>query len=211
MKKFVLPIIVILGFLIRVIWLDKYPIGFTQDEAGLGYDAYSILHTGKDQWGKFLPLTLRSFGDFKLPVYTYLTIPSIAIFGLNEFSVRLPSALCGTLAIFFTYLMVAEVTKRKSLALWSSILLAFSPWHILLSRGAFEANLTSFFLTLAVWLFYRGLEKQKILIPSAVFFGINMFTYHSARVFTPLLLLFLIFVNYKSLLGIDKKINDKIY
>lgn len=161
MRKLILSIIILLGFLLRVVALDRYPVGFTQDEAGLGYDAYSVLLTGKDQWGKTFPLTFRSFGDFKLPVYVYLTIPSIALFGLNEFSVRLPSAICGTLAIIFTYLMVGIMTERKDMAIWSSLLLAFSPWHISLSRGAFEANLTVLFLPLSVWLFYRGLERYK--------------------------------------------------
>jgi 4-amino-4-deoxy-L-arabinose transferase-like glycosyltransferase len=199
MRKLILPTIILLGFLLRVVWLDRYPIGFTQDEAGLGYDAYSILLTGKDQWGNTLPLTLRSFGDFKLPIYAYLSIPSVAIFGLNEFSVRLPSAICGTLAILFTYLMVEAMTKRKDLSLWSSLLLAISPWHMSLSRGAFEANLTSLFLPLGVWLFYRGLAKNKYLWLSAVIFGINLFTYHSARIFTPIMFLLLIIFNKKRL------------
>ncbi len=197
MRRLILIAIIFFGFILRTVWLDRYPIGFTQDEAGLGYDAYSLYLTGKDQWGKRLPLTLRSFGDFKLPVYAYLTVPFIAVFGLNEFSVRLPSAICGTLALLFTYLMVKAISKREDLALWSSALLAFSPWHISLSRGAFEANLTSFFLPLAIWVFYKGLEKHKFLLLSSVIFGINLFTYHSARIFTPMMFAVLFFLNRK--------------
>src|SRR4030042_5617200 len=95
--------------------------------------------------------------------------------------------------------MVATITKRKDLAIWSSLLLAVSPWHISLSRGAFEANLTVLFLTLSVWLFYRGLERYKYLWISSIFFGINLFTYHSARIFTPILFIVLILLNKKKL------------
>lgn len=142
MKRFLLPAILLLAFFLRVLWLDKYPIGFTQDEAGLGYDAYSLLKTGKDMWGTTLPLTLRSFGDYKLPLYSYLTIPSVYIFGLSEFAVRLPGAIFGTLAILACYLMVKKLSENENLAIYSALFLALSPWHISLSRGAFEANLT---------------------------------------------------------------------
>lgn len=207
MKRVLIGAIIVLGLLLRVLWLDKYPVGFTADEASFGYDAYSILKTGKDQWGVSFPLSLRSFGDFKLPVYSYLTVPSVAVFGLNEFAVRLPAALLGTLAILFTYLMVTallenynfDAKSREFIALSSAFFLAISPWHISLSRGAFEANLTTFFIPLGVWAFVRGLAKPKWMILAALAFGINLFTYHSARFFTPILALILWFINRKRL------------
>ncbi len=159
----VIIIVFVSALLLRFWGLAKHPTGFTQDEAAIGYDAYSLLKTGKDQWGQSLPLVLRSFGDFKLPLYSYLAVPSVAVFGLNEFATRLPSAVLGIFAVVVTYLFVFEMTKNKKLAVLSALFLAFSPWHISLSRGAFEANLTSLFLPLAVWLFYIGLERQKIL------------------------------------------------
>src|SRR3989344_7686229 len=101
-SKILLISVIVLAFLLRVIGLSNYPSGFTQDEAAIGYEAYSILSTGKDSWGQQLPLMLRSFGDFKLPLYSYLAIPFVAVFGLNVFSVRLVSAIFGTLAVFST-------------------------------------------------------------------------------------------------------------
>ncbi len=203
MKRFVFPLILLLAFVVRIVWLDRYPVGFTPDEASFGYDAYSLLTTGKDQWGQTFPLSLRSFGDFKLPFYAYLTIPSVAIFGLNEFSVRLPNALFGTLAVLVTYLMVLELTKDKKVALASSFFLAISPWHISLSRGAFETNLTTFFLPLGVYAFLKGLKNHRWMILSAFSFGLNLFSYHSARLITPLIVLFLLWwekreISYKT-------------
>ena len=195
MKKYYLLLLVIFvgALLLRVIGLSSYPVGFTQDEAGLGYDAYSILTTGRDQWGKTLPLVLRSFGDFKMPLYSYLAIPSVAIFGLNEFSVRLPNAILGSFAVVVTYLMVSQLTKRRTFGLWAALFLAISPWHISLSRGAFEANLTSFFIPLGVLAFVKGLQKPRFMVLSALAFGLNLFSYHSARLFTPVLIVILIY------------------
>lgn len=194
MNKYTLFISLIFAaaILLRVVGISSYPVGFTQDEAGLGYDSYSLLKTGKDQWGRSWPLTLRSFGDFKMPAYSYFAVPSVYLIGLNEAGVRLPSAVAGSLAVVATYLMVSVMTKRKDFALLSALFLATSPWHISLSRGAFEANLTTLFLPMAVWSFVKGVEKPKWMILSALFFGINLFTYHSARYITPLILVFLV-------------------
>jgi 4-amino-4-deoxy-L-arabinose transferase-like glycosyltransferase len=195
MRKLALILIISLAFLLRIVWLDKYPAGFTADEASLGYDAYSILKTGKDQWGQGFPLALRSFGDFKLPIYTYLTIPSVAVLSLTEFAVRLPGAILGTLAVLVGYFLTKKLFNNEKIGLTASFLLAISPWHLSLSRGALEANLTTFFLPLGILLFLEGIEKKKYLILSALIFGLNLFTYHSARYVTPLIVLILIFVN----------------
>src|SRR5688572_20592021 len=113
MKRFFLPLILLAAFCLRLASLSSIPSGFTPDEASFGYDAYSILKTGKDQWGKSIPILFESFGDFKSPLYGYLTIPTVAVFGLNKFAVRLPSALIGTLGVLITYFLVKEIFGKK--------------------------------------------------------------------------------------------------
>lgn len=203
MNKLILIIILTLGLLARTVNLSNRPIGFTPDEAAQGYSAYSILKTGRDEWGVKFPINPRSFGDFKSPIQTYLMIPLIAAFGLNEFTVRLPNALLSAFSILIAYFLVKELFwKHKTmdtqkLALLSAFLLSVNPWHISLSRGAFEANLTTFFLPLGVLLFLRGLNSStvhrstisNIYYPlSSLILGLNLFTYHSAKIVTPLLL-----------------------
>jgi len=203
-----LLLIILFSFIVRVVGIGKYPVGFTQDEASFGYDAYSLLKTGKDQWGVSFPLVFRSFGDFKMPLYTYLTIPSVFIFGLNEFATRLPNAVFGVMAVLAVYLMVLEYSKDKKLALISSIFLASSPWHISISRGAFEANLTTFFIPFGIWCYLKGLRQSKWMIVAAISFGLNLFSYHSARIFTILIIPALIVSTYKgvSLQGVKSNI-----
>lgn len=204
MKKFFLPLILLLAFTLRIVGLGTIPSGFTPDEASFGYDAYSILKTGKDQWGKLAPILLESFGDFKSPVYGYLSIPTVAMFGLTEFAVRLPSAILGVMAVWVTYYLANELFRKK-IGNFASFLLAISPWHIALSRGAFEANLTSFFLPLGILLFLKGLEKPRFLVWSSIVFGVNIFTYHSAKFVTPLVILTLILMYQKPIYNIGKK------
>src|SRR5688572_17254454 len=89
--------VVILAAVLRLWNLSSNPPSLTWDEASLGYNAYSLLQTGKDEYGRLFPLNLKSFGDYKPAVYSYLIIPFIVVFGLNEWAIRLPSAIAGIL------------------------------------------------------------------------------------------------------------------
>ena len=204
MNKWLLPGILLVAFILRVYGLSSYPVGFTPDEASFGYDAYSILHTGKDQWGNSFPLVLESFGVAKPLLYAYLAVPSIAIFGLTEFAVRLPNALLGALAVFVVFLLTERLFNKRT-ALFAAGLLAVSPWHTMLSRGAFEANLTAFFLPLGLWLLLKGAKEQKFLYLGSLVLGLNLFSYHSAKLVTPLALLLFAILYKDKFVNISKK------
>lgn len=114
MKKYLILILTIaIGAFLRLWMLSSVPNGLTWDEAAIGYNAYSILKTGRDEFGKFLPIIFKSFGDYKPGAYIYLTVPSVAIFGLSEFAVRFPSALAGILAIWGIYLLSKEIFSHS--------------------------------------------------------------------------------------------------
>lgn len=183
MTKWLILAIVGLGFILRISFLGQFPSGFTPDEASFGYDAYSISKTGADQWGHKLPLVFESFGDYKAPLYGYLDIPFVVLFGLNKVSVRLPNAILGSFAVLATYLLATKLFNKK-VGLVTSLLFAISPWHIMLSRGAFEANLTTFFLPLGL---YFLLERKYVL--GALLLGLNLFSYHTAKLVTPVVIL----------------------
>jgi len=195
--KILLLLVFLSGLSLRLLGLSSFPVGLTPDEAAQGYSAKALLETGKDEWGKAWPLNLRSFGDFKPPLQTYLMIPSVAVFGLNKLALRLPNALLGSLAVVGVFFLTSQLFKNKILGLIASFLIAFSPWHILLSRGAFEANLTVFFSSFGFWFLLKALEEKKFSdqILSGLFLGLNLFSYHSAKLVTPLAL-FLVFGFY---------------
>ena len=204
--KLPLVLIIVLAAFLRFYQLGVNPPGLNWDETAHGYNAYSILKTGRDEYGYFMPLSFRSFDDYKPPLYTYLVVPSVAIFGLNSFAVRFPSALLGILAVLFTYLMVLQLFKNRALALLSAFFLAVSPWHLQFSRVAFESNGAVFWSVLATWAFLKGVQdstKKKfvLFICLSVFaFGANLFMYHNSRVFVPLFVIVLIFLFRKTLL-----------
>ena len=103
--KIILTVILLFAFLSRIVLIQSSPPALYIDEIDVGYQAYSILKTGKDYFGNNLPIAIHSFADYRAPLLIYLDIPFVAILGLNSLAVRLPSMIFGTLSIFAFYLL----------------------------------------------------------------------------------------------------------
>ena len=200
-----LTLILFIGSILRLWQLGSVPISLNWDEVALGYDAYSISLTGKDEYGKYLPTVLRSFDDYKPALYAYLIIPTYKIFGLNAFAVRLPSAIFGILTILAVFLLIRRLFKRDDIALLTSFILAISPWHIQFSRIAFESNIGLALNVFAATLFVYGLKRPWLLIFSALCAGLSLHVYQSEKVFTPLFMLGLILIYRKEFFAISRK------
>lgn len=193
LTKIILIAIIALAALLRIPYLDKWPEGFSQDEAAKGYNAYSILRTGRSFRGRFLPLYFDDFSD-KLPssaiIYTYAAVPSVAIFGLNEFATKLPAAIFGTMTVVALYYLCQEIFKRRGVALFSAFFLSISPWHILMSRVALEPVTFPFFFLLGWFLVERGINKSKSYLICAGIANLagSMYSYQTGIMFTPIFL-----------------------
>ncbi|MDO8551528.1 MAG: glycosyltransferase family 39 protein [bacterium] len=180
-------IILLAGFL-RLYNLPNNPPGFFADEASVGYNAYTILKTARDEHGNFLPVFFRAFGEYKNPVMIYSVVPSLAIFGLSETSVRLIPSAYGIITIFLLFLLSKKLFG-PNIALPAAFFLAISPWHAHLSRVALEGlSPFIFFAVLSLYLFLVGLNNKKYMFLSFFFWGITTYTYFPARLFVPLFL-----------------------
>ncbi|HSW97097.1 MAG TPA: glycosyltransferase family 39 protein [Candidatus Saccharimonadales bacterium] len=198
-----LVIIIVLGFLLRFIDVSNNPPGLYSDEVSIGYNAYKVLTTGKDEYGVPHPLWFRSFGDYKLPVYVYSVAGAMSIFGKTEFAVRIPSILAGTLTIFIFYLFIKkllELEKDKDikkrfayLPILGALLLATSSWHIQFSRGGFEITVGTLLFLLGCYFYAFFIQKKsiKLLLFGIFFFALAVYTYHIFRILSPLALIFI--------------------
>jgi hypothetical protein len=194
MKKFVLIIILVINFVIRIVGSDKSPTSVNWDEASLGYNAYSLLKTGKDDFGYKLPLTLRSFEDYKPALYSYLSIIPVKLMGLSQGSTRMVSAIAGTLALIPLWWLITTYVTNGWMALFLVGMLGLGPLRLHFSRVALESNLSMAFFSFGVWWWINGIKKYS---KTTIFYGSAMMigailSYHSARVAAPLLAIFLI-------------------
>lgn len=192
MRKKVFLITIALAFFLRFWQLGRIPPSLDWDEVAIGYNAWSLLRTGKDEYGQSWPLVFRSFDDYKPPLYFYLSLPAVRLLGLTEFAVRFPSAFFGSLAVVATYFLVKELFSRAGdtwLPEMAALLLAISPWHLYFCRIGFEANVGAALNIFAAWAFLRSLRQSWFLPLSAFLFGLGLWVYHSERIFVPLLVL----------------------
>lgn len=191
---FCILFITFIAGLLRLPLLSHFPPALYSDEVSQGYNAYSVYKTGRDEYGTLLPVSFRSFGDWKPPLQTYLMIPTIAFFGLNEYGIRLPGALLGTFTVFIVFFLVKEildyykVTNKTAvfISLCSSLLLATSPWHIYQSRAAMLTGVELFCVVSALLAFFKGLHSQRWLIVSALFWAFSIYSYYAMRLIAPL-------------------------
>lgn len=199
-KNTVLVIIIFLALVLRVYKLSDFAPGLYSDETAFGYNAYSLLKTGHDEFGKLWPVSFKSFGDYKPAMSAWLAIPSVLIFGLSEFSVRLPSAFAGTVTVLVVYYLAKEVffvEQRKNVRLRylkllpyiSATILAISPWHLLFSRSSMLVGFELMFTSSALLFFLKGLKNVNFWYLSAFCFVGAIYSYYGARVTTLLILL----------------------
>lgn len=177
--------------------LSTNPVGFFADEASTGYDAFKILHTGKDHHGEAFPLFFKGFYfDNVSPYQIYLTVPFVGLFGLNETSVRTTPVFFSLIELIFFYLLLKEVIP-KSFSLGGTFLLSISPWHFHLSRVAMGDYYSWTLLTLiSLYLFVLACKKKstKFFILSSLFFSLTTYSYTPARLITPLFFLLVFFI-----------------
>lgn len=204
MKKWVYAIfltaILAIAFFFRFNKVTQNPPSLNWDETSIAYNAYSILKTGKDEWGVKYPLNFKSYGEYKLPAQIYASIPGIAIFGLNELGVRITQVVYGMLTVLLIYFLASKIFKDKRVGLLSAFVLATSTWHIQLTRASFESSFSVFWVTLGAIVFIKGFENRKYWVYSVVPFVISIYTYNAARIFTPLLIITLFLIYQKDIL-----------
>lgn len=198
MKK-VIVFIFLLALILRVYKLSSTPLGFHSDEARVGWNALSILKTGMDDRGNKFAMYYDTFGDYRPTAIFYITIPSLLLFGQNEFAVRLPPAVLGAATVFPLFLMVRQILNSRlkdkkaedseNIGLVAALLLAISPWHISVSRATSEVAISAFFATFGMYFLVKAINSENLkknLLKSFVLFFVSYLFYHSIRILTPL-------------------------
>jgi 4-amino-4-deoxy-L-arabinose transferase-like glycosyltransferase len=193
-------VILLIAALFRLPFLAANPISVHADEASSGYDAYSIWETGKDQHGESFPLFARSFGEYNEALHRYILAPSVALFGLNAFAIRLPNALLGILTVWILFHLARSLTQNWTIACLASLFLALSPWHVQFSRWSARAILMPLFFCLALFLLLKTRDRSRYGPLSALSFGLCLYTYSAARVFVPLFVLGLVWIFRRALI-----------
>ena len=201
-----LILIVAIAFFLRFYKVTEVPPSLNWDEVSIAYNAYSVMKTGKDEWGVTFPVHFKAYGEYKLPAQIYVSIPGIYLFGLNELGVRITPVIYGTLTVLLLYFLTRKIFRSDLIGATAAFLLAISPWHIQLTRASFESSFAVFWIVLGVWLLVKGFEDKKWLILAMIPLALSVYTYNSARVFVPLFLVVILWIYRKDLLRWKKQL-----
>ena len=210
-SKQLLVLILIIGIAVfmRFFRLDSAPSGFQQDEISQAYNSFSLINTGHDRYGQYLPILFRSFGSYQPPVYTYVSTIPILLLGNTVFAARFLSAFAGVVVVIATYFILLTWTEEKhkhAPAMFSAFMVAISPWAIHFSRRSIEANLGLAFFLIAILLLIKSLKNIKLFPLAMLVLGISTQAYYSERVIGLLFITVFLFIYRQIFLGNKKTV-----
>lgn len=193
-KNFVLILIILVAVFLRFLRLDYLEL--FGDEVDAGYQSYSLLETGKDYKGNFLPVYMHSFSEWRAPGMMYFMVLFIKMFGLNEWGVRVPAALWGVLSILGFYFLLLRLKVSKKIALITIGFLSLTPWHIQYSRSGFELTLMSALIVWGLYFLVRSFQENRniFIVVSSILLSLSFYTYNTANIYVPLLIILIIFI-----------------
>jgi len=199
------------GAFFRLWRLGSNPPALFRDEAEKGYTALCLARLGgyfyfdgppgaMDLAFTKWPVFIDVMGVHTSAIYQYSAAPFVGLFGLNEWTTRLPAALAGILTILAVFALVRRWTGDEAGALLSAFFLAVSPWHVLFSRWAQQGIFLPFLITCALILLHKGIrEREEYLAAVGFVFALAFYTYAVARLFIPLFVIILTIILWKEL------------
>lgn len=199
----------LLGIFLRLYHFPNNPPGLYPDETAIGYNAYSILQTGKDEYGVHMPMYFRSFDDYKMPGYIYTVTLAMKFFGVNAFSVRFPSVFFGIVTIIALYFLLYVLSNKKLFSGIAAFFIAVNPWHTFFSRTGYEVNMATALMVLGTLFFVLAIHKKNnilLFLISILSFLLAAYTYNVTRLVAPLIFFSLIVLYNKQLLNHSKNL-----
>lgn len=196
--RYLLLCLLLLTSILRFVNIGHVPYGLSNDESSYIYSAYSLWKTGKGIDGTFLPISFNTDSS-NSPVPIYLSAPFVGLLGLSPEVGRLPYILLGIGSIFVLYLLVKELLEKDAIALAAAFVLAVSPWHLHVTRTAYDSVFAMFFFLLGTYLFVKAAKKGKSILWSLIPFFLAFYSYHATKFVFIFLLPVLVILFYSKL------------
>lgn len=201
--------IFMIGSLVRLFAIGRFPNALNVDEASSGYDAFSLMKWGIDRAGNSYPVYLYAWGSGQSVLYSYLMIPVIVVTGLTEYGIRLPMAIIGVISLYVFYYLIKNIFDNKKYGIIATAFFAICPWHIMKSRWGMECNIFPDLILLASLLLVLGLKKKKTVLQVLAFvvLAISSYSYGTSYLFLPVFVLGTLgYLIYKKELTVKKSI-----
>jgi 4-amino-4-deoxy-L-arabinose transferase-like glycosyltransferase len=196
-----LGLVLFAAIFLRVWQTGRVPLGLYSDELSSGYNALSILKTGKDRYGMVLPFIFKSFGSYQPPVYAYFTIIPTIIFGPGILAVKFVSIISGILTVIFTFLIIRDFVPNEEnrLSILTAGVLAIAPWAVFFSRIATEASPALALFIAGFYFSLKSVNSPKVFPLAALFLGLATHAYYSERIISLFFIIGFLILNKRQL------------
>ena len=179
------------------LWITSdNPPGFFRDEAAIAYNAYTIEHDGRDEYGARFPLYFSSFLDYKSPMLVYALAGVFRVTGPDREVARGLAAVSMLAAILLLGWLAYRLTGRAAVGVATVALGGFSPWLFELGRVALEVTMEPLLVVLVLLGVARAARlddwRPVGALPVALALGAITYVYAGGRFLAPLFALALL-------------------
>lgn len=157
-KHLSLIILFLFAFTLRTYHHNQSPASLYYDEVDYGYQARSLIETGKDYRGKLSPFYVHSFNDVRAPIPAWITVLTTLTFQDPFLQVRLPSAIMGTVAVLLGFYLIYIFTNNWTAALFTGAVMATNPWWLQFSRFSHEGMIMTAIYLAGIVFFFKALK-----------------------------------------------------
>jgi 4-amino-4-deoxy-L-arabinose transferase-like glycosyltransferase len=144
-----------------------------------GYDDAFFAHQGKEMvlTGDWWNVHFNGHLAFEYPpLYFWLEAISFRLFGINDFAAKLPTALCGLATILLVFALTRELTGQIWLSLLAMLVLMSTQFFMKNATHAMTDVPFTFFFTLTIFLYIKGLQKPAYLALLGLPLGLALLT-----------------------------------
>ena len=169
--------------------VTEIPTPFNVDEAGLAYDAVSLVDYHTDRFLYRFPVYFVNFGGGQNALYTYIASFFVFLFGYSPLIIRMPAIILSLLSVFvLSFSIRTEYGNRASLI--TIFFFTTLPFSIMHSRWGLESYLLFPMLIFSIIAFFYAVKKNKICfyLLSGVIFGITLYSYTVSYLLLPIFL-----------------------
>ena len=196
--NWVLGVSLLGGFLLRFIFLDRFPVSITGDELVYIFNTklFILGSSALQGWNPFFVFFFRYppniFPQAELPyLLSFITGASTSLF-----MIRIPYALMSTALIGVMYLLGKELFDKRSGSI-IALITAINPWFIVMGRTSYEMTPATVCYLAGVLLLLKA-KKPVMFVGSFFMFLLGFYSYIGTKVIFAPLIITVCFFLYKS-------------
>ncbi len=207
MKWWLVVLTLVLAFAVRFYQINQIPASLYFDEIDNGYQARSLIETGRDYRGGWSPFYVHSVNDIRPPLSTYFVVLSTLVFKDPYLQVKMAQIICGVLSVLLIILIINLWTSNFRMACLIGVIFALNPWQIQFSRSSQEMIIMQLTYLVGLYFFSKGIinQKLKFLIIGVISISLAIFSYRTMSFFVPLTFVVLGMIFYQDLMKFGLK------